>query len=59
MITDTHLFWLAVGFFVGAILSYAFLSLVAFLVKRARKAHGKTVQAERNRIKITNKAISL
>lgn len=55
MITDTHLFWLAVGFFVGAIFSDAFLSLVALLVKRARKAHDKTVHVERNRNKITNK----
>ena len=55
MITDTHLFWFAVGFFVGAIFSEAFLSLVALLVKRARKAHDKTVHVERNRNKITNK----
>ena len=47
MITDTHLFWLAVGFFVGAIFSEAFLSLVALLVKRARKAHDKSIHAKR------------
>lgn len=51
MITGTHLFWLAVGLFVGAIISYAFLYLVALLVGRARKAHDKTVHVERNKKK--------
>lgn len=48
MITDSHLFWFAVGFFAGAIFSDAFLSLVALLVKFSRKAHDKSIRAKRS-----------
>ena len=47
MITDTHLFWFVIGFFVGAVFSEAFLSLVTLLVRSARNAHDKSIHAKR------------